>query len=271
MERNVKVFLVSDSTGETVTNISRSVFAHFDNLDVEEHLWSMVRSKKQIDKLEKMMSDKDSIVMFTFSNEELQNYLLNTCTAHNILAIPVLSQVVSILSTYLKQKPIYASGRQHKMNEEYFSKISAINYALEHDDGQAYHNLKEAEIILIGPSRTSKSPTSIYLAYRGYKVANIPFINGQELPQILFELKDKLIVGLIINCERLIELRKNRLLNLKENSNSNYTDYEQVTQEIMAARKLYQKYNWPVIDVTRKSVEETCANIIQFYEQQERT
>jgi regulator of PEP synthase PpsR (kinase-PPPase family) len=260
----IHIYLVSDSTGETVSNVSRSAIAHFEDLKVEEHLWTLVRTKGQIDKLANSLQKNKGIVMFTIANIELQEYLRETCAKLQTLAIPVLAEVVSTLSSYLGRKTINQPGRQHAMNEEYFSRINAINFTLAHDDGQANFDVNKADIILVGPSRTSKSPTCIYLAYRGYKAANIPFVEGQKFPEIS---DNPFVVGLIINPERLIEIRKNRILNMNENTSSSYIDYEKVQQEIKEAKKLYQQNNWPIIDVTRKSVEETSANIIKLYQQ----
>ena len=263
MSKVVNVYLVSDSTGETVLSVSRSALAHFEDLEVEEHLWTLVRSKAQIDKLVVQLQKKKGIVMFTIANMDLQDYLRDLCSKLQILAIPVLSEVVSTLSSYLGLKTLTQPGRQHKMNEEYFSRINAINFTLAHDDGLAGFDINQSDIILVGPSRTSKSPTSIYLAYRGYKTANIPFVVGQKFPDLN---KKFFIVGLIINLERLIDIRKNRMTNIKELGNS-YVDYENVQHEILEAKKLYQKNKWPIIDVTRKSVEEIAANVIKLYEQ----
>lgn len=260
----VQVYLVSDSTGETVSGVSRSAFAHFENIRVEEHLWSLIRTKGQIDKLALKLQKDKGIVLYTIANAELQEYLRETCAKLQVLSIPVLAEVVSALSSFLGIKTINQPGRQHMMNEEYFSRINAINFSLAHDDGLSNFDVNNADIILVGPSRTSKSPTSIYLAYRGYKTANIPFVIGQKLPEIK---KDSFVVGLLINSERLIEIRKNRISNLDNRENSSYIDYELVNQEIMEAKKLYQKNKWPIIDVTRKSVEETAATIIKLYEQ----
>ena len=264
MSNIIQIYLVSDSTGETVTNVSRSALAHFDDIKTEEHLWALVRTKGQIDKLVSHIQKKKGIVMFTIANPELQEYLRDICAKLQVLAITVLSEVVSILSSYLAVKPLIQPGRQHKMNEEYFCRINAINFALSHDDGQANFDLDKAEIIIVGPSRTSKSPTCMYLAYRGYKAANVPFIYNQKLAEIK---EGPFMVGLTINPEVLIEIRKNRILNLKDIKNTNYVDYEHVKNEIREAKKFYQQMNWPTIDVTRKSVEETAANIIKLYEQ----
>ena len=263
---SIHIYLVSDSTGETVSNIARASLAHFEGLLVEEHLGSLIRTKAQIDKLALSLQKNHGIVMFTLANEELQEYLRETCTKLEVLAIPVLAEVVSTLSSYLGVKTINLPGRQHTMNEEYFTRINAINFTLAHDDGQAAFDASKADIILVGPSRTSKSPTSIYLAYRGYKTANIPFVKAQKLPKFLDEDNGLFVVGLLISPERLIDIRKNRIVSLNDMNNSNYVDYLEVEQEIAEAKKIYRQHNWPIIDVTRKSVEETAANIIKLYE-----
>ncbi len=264
MEKIFHIYLISDSTGETVTSVARSSLAHFENIKFEEHLWTMVRTRGQIDRLAIALQKQKGIVMFTIVNLELQKNLRDMCAKLQVLAIPVLAEVVNSLSSYLGVKTINQPGRQHMMNEEYFSRMNAINFALAHDDGQANFDVKDADIILVGPSRTSKSPTSMYLAYRGFKTANIPFVLGQKFPAIK---ENILVVGLILHPERLVEIRKNRLLNVKEFRNLDYVDYEKVKEEIIAAKKLYQQKNWPIIDVTRKSVEETAANIIKLYQE----
>lgn len=265
MTKIVHLYLVSDSTGETVLNVSRAAFAHFENLRIQEYSWSMVRTKGQIDKLSEELKLQPGIVLFTLVNQELKNYLQETCSKLHIFCIPVLDQVVGILSEYLKKEIHDNPGKQHSLDEDYFRRMNAINYTIAHDDGQSFSDLENADIILIGPSRTSKTPTSVYLAYRGYKTANIPFVLGQELPIILDDLKKPLIVGLIINNQRLIEIRKNRLLNIHEMANNTYIDEELVHQELLEARRIYKKKSWEIMDVSRKSVEETAANIIALY------
>ena len=267
MKKTIHIYLVSDSTGETVMSVARSALAHFDDLVVEEHLWSLVRTKGQIDRLAKDLEKDHGIVMFTLVNDELKDYLSEICAKLHILAIPVLSEVVKSLANYLEVKVTNQPGRQHAMDEEYFKRMNAINFALAHDDGQAYFDLNSADIILVGPSRTSKSPTSIYLAHRGYKAANVPYVFGQKLPDSLNNVDKVLVVGLLINPERLVDIRKNRFSHINEVSGSNYVDYDQVYQEIAEAKKIYKQHNWPIIDVTRKSVEEVAANIITIYNQ----
>lgn len=267
MKKTIHIYLVSDSTGETVLSVARSSFAHFEGLRVEEHLWSLIRTKGQIDRLAKALEKEHGIVMFTMANDELKEYLSEICSKLYILAIPVLSEVVKSLSGYLKIKAINNSGRQHALDEEYFKRMNAINYSLAHDDGQISMDLESADIILIGPSRTSKSPTSVYLAYRGYKTANIPYVLGQELPESLKNLEKVLVVGLLINPERLMDIRKNRLVNINDISNHGYVDQDMVYQELKEVKKIYKQNHWPIIDVTRKSVEEVAANIITIYNQ----
>jgi regulator of PEP synthase PpsR (kinase-PPPase family) len=267
MTKKIHVYLVSDSTGETVLSIARAALAHFDAVQIEEHLWSLVRTKGQIDRLAKQMEKDHGIVMFTIIDEEIKAYLNEVCAKLHILAIPVLSGIVNSLANYLEVKISKQPGRQHNLDEEYFKRMNAINYALIHDDGQAYFDLNDADIILVGPSRTSKSPTSIYLAYRGFKTANVPYVLGQKLPDSLKSLKKALIVGLLINPDRLVDIRKNRLVHLNDVNNNTYTDQDLVYEEIAEARKVFKQNNWPIIDVTRKSVEEVAANIISMYNQ----
>ncbi len=259
--------LISDSTGETVSSVARSVMVQFEGVDVEEHFWALVRTKYQIDKVMEHIEKHKGFVLYTIADPEMQAYLKSQCQKLNIPSVSVLSRIVSDLSSFFCVKPTGQTGRQYELNEEYFSRVEAINFALTHDDGQSVWDLDEADMVVVGVSRSSKSPTSMYLAYRGFRAANIPYIPGVELPEILESLTDTLIVGLTLSPDVLVQIRKNRLLSLNEEKTEGYTSFENVEAEIKEARKYFLKRGWPIIDVSRRSVEETSAKIIQLYQQ----
>ncbi len=257
--------LVSDSTGETVSNVSRAAIAQFDNVEVMEHIWSLIRTKTQLEKVIAGIRANPGVVMYTLVEKNLRDVLKAECLKLGVPCIPVLAQVISELSAYLGIESSMLPGRQHELDEKYFSRVEAINFTLAHDDGQAAWDLKEADIILVGVSRTSKSPTCVYLANRGFKAANIPYVSGCPLPPELEELQKPLIVGLTISSDRLIQIRKTRLQSLKQDEDTNYVEPDKVEAEILESRRLYLKNKWPVIDVTKRSVEETAATIIQYF------
>ncbi len=259
--------LVSDSTGETVSSVARSVMVQFEGMNVEEHFWALVRTKYQIDKVVEGIQKHKGFVLYTIADPELQRYLKKQCQKLNVPSVSVLSRIVSDLSSFFGTKPTGQAGRQYELNEEYFSRVEAINFALTHDDGQSVWDLDEADMIVVGVSRSSKSPTSMYLAYRGFRAANVPYVPGVDLPEGLENLTEPLIVGLTINPDVLVQIRKNRLLQLNEGRIGAYTSHEEVEEEVLEARKFFVKHGWPIIDVTRRSVEETAAKIIQLYQQ----
>lgn len=267
--------LVSDSTGETVSSVSRAALAQFDEADAQEHVWSLVRTKGQLEKVIAGLDDYPGAVMYTLVNKELRRELRMACQQRQLPCIPILGPVIRELSLYLNEEAAERPGFQHELSEEYFKRVEAINYTLGHDDGQGHWELEAADIILVGVSRTSKSPTCFYLANRGYKAANIPYVHGCPLPEDLFTLKEKtqpqppLIVGLTISLDRLLQIRRTRLQTLDQDPNSNYVDSDEVKREIEEAKKLFRREGWPMIDVTRRSVEETAALIIQYRRKQE--
>jgi [pyruvate, water dikinase]-phosphate phosphotransferase / [pyruvate, water dikinase] kinase len=259
--------LVSDSTGETVSSVSRAAIAQFEGVDVEEHSWSLIRTKGQVDKALEGIRRKPGFVMYTMADKTLRRYFREGCDKMGIPCTSVLSKVIYDLSGYLDMKATTKQpGRQHELDEEYFSRVEAINFALTHDDGLSVWDLEEAEIVLVGASRTSKSPTSMYLAFRGYRSANVPYVPGVPLPDIIYRLKNPLIVGLTISPDVLMQIRRNRLLSINSSDETDYTDMENIKAELLEARKMFTKYGWPVIDVTRRSVEETSATIIQHFQ-----
>ncbi len=257
--------LVSDSTGETVSSVARAALVQFEDLEPEEHHWTLIRTSSQIQKVIDQIKEHPGPVMYTIVDPDIKRALKTECLRLNLPCIPVLNTVVSELSAYLGEEIAAKPGKQHRLTEQYFSKVEAINYALAHDDGQAHWELDEADIILVGPSRTSKSPTCVYLAYKGYKAANIPFVLNCPLPEELDRLTKPFIVGLTISADRLQQIRTSRLQSIQQNEQTNYTDTELIEQEIQETRKLFRSKRWPVIDVSKRSVEETAATILQYY------
>ena len=259
------IHLVSDSTGETVSSVARAATAQFDDIETREHIWPLVRTKSQLDKVLTGIRANPGVVMYTLVDKNIRDILKAECLKLSLPCIPVLAQIIAELTTYFGIESSSLPGRQHELDEKYFSRVEAVNFTLSHDDGQATWDLQEADIIIVGVSRTSKSPTCSYLAHRGYRAANIPFVSGCPLPPELEQLKKPLIVGLTIGSDRLIQIRKTRLQSLKEENDTNYVDIDKVEQEILESRRLFSRNKWPVIDVTRRSVEETAAQIIQYF------
>jgi regulator of PEP synthase PpsR (kinase-PPPase family) len=269
--KKINLHLISDSTGETLGAISRAVMSQFNGVEVEEYMWSLVRTKSRMLKIVEEIKKHEGIVLYTILDQELLDLLLKETNKENIKTISALDGIIAKFSKHIGQDIINKPGRQHALDEEYFEKIDAINFTIDHDDGRKTDSLKDAEIILVGPSRTSKSPTCIYLSYRGYKAANVPFISGVQMPEELFKVTKPLIVGLTINPESLIQVRKNRLKLLNQNvsDNNEYVSIDRVEQEVQEARKMFMKNNWVSIDVSKKSVEETAAAIILKYKERE--
>lgn len=261
--KSFNLHLVSDSTGETVGSVARAVLAQFDDVRTEETVWTLVRTKTQLERVIEGINEKPGAVMYTLVDPVLTNILKLECSKRGLPCIPVLATVLSELSSYFGSQSHAHPGKQHELNEEYFTRVDAINYALAHDDGQGHWELEQADIILVGPSRTSKSPTCVYLAYKGCKAANVPFVLDCPLPPSLETLTKPLIVGLTIKPDRLQQIRKSRLQSINQEGDTNYVDLEYMEREITESRKLYSKHRWPVIDVTKRSVEETAANIMQ--------
>lgn len=263
--KNFHLHLVSDSTGETVSSVARAALAQFEGVDAEEHMWTLVRTRSQMEKALQGILENPGLVMYTLVDADLREMLKNECLKRGTPCVPVIAQAVAELSSYLGEQTHASPGKQHELNEDYFSRVEAINFALAHDDGQGHWELQEADIVLVGVSRTSKSPTCVYLAYKGYKTANIPFVLDCPLPPILETLKKPLIVGLTISTDRLQQIRKTRLQSLNQQQDTNYVDLDYMEREIIASRKLFSQNRWPVIDVTKRSVEETAATIVQYY------
>ena len=258
------IHLVSDSTGETLNAMARAVCARFTDILPIEHIYALVRSTRQLDRALEEIAGAPGVVMHTIIDPNLRSALEEGCRRLEMPCIAALDPVVSAMSRYLGARISTRVGAQHALNNDYFDRIEALDYAIAHDDGQGGQDLTQADVILVGVSRTSKTPTCIYLAHRGVRAVNVPLVPGRPPPEELFTLKNTLIVGLMTTPERLIQIRRNRLLSLKENRESDYIDTDAVRQEIIGARRLFERQGWPIIDVTRRSVEETAAAIINL-------
>ena len=256
--------LVSDSTGETVHSLARASLAQFEDAEAIEHIWSMVRTRAQIERVIAGIDANPGVVLYTLVNDILRQPLQECCRRLNVPAIPVLDPAINALGAYLGRAARNLPGQQHTLNHEYFQRIDAMTFAMTHDDGQASWGLNLADVVLVGVSRSSKTPTCIYLANRGIKAANVPLVPGVPLPPELFQADKPLIVGLTNDPERLVALRRNRLNSLQSDPEIDYVDLEAVQAEVVAARRLCQEHKWPVIDVTRRSIEETAAAILKL-------
>ena len=258
------VHLVSDSTGETLNALARAVCARFDDLMPIEHIYALVRSPRQLERALEDIEAAPGVVIHTIVDPEIRTALEEGCRRLDMACLPALDPLVASLQRYLGVATTSRVGVQHTLDNDYFNRMDALNYAIGHDDGQGGQDLDQADVVLLGVSRTSKTPTCIYLAHRGIRAANVPLVPGRPLPEKLMSLKNALIVGLLISPDRLIQIRRNRLLSLKENRDTSYTEQEAVREEIIAARRLYERNNWPTIDVTRRSVEETAAAVLNL-------
>ncbi|MEH6678340.1 pyruvate, water dikinase regulatory protein [Phenylobacterium sp.] len=258
------VHLVSDSTGETLNAMARAVCARFDDVLPIEHIYALVRSQRQLDRALSDIESAPGLVIHTIVDAELRAALEEGCRRLEMACIPALDPLVSAVSRYLGVNTTTRVGAQHALDHDYFNRMDALNYAIGHDDGQGGQDLEQADVVLVGVSRTSKTPTCIYLAHRGVRAANVPLVPSRPIPDKLLQLKNTLVVGLTISPDRLIQIRRNRLLSLKENRTSAYIDVDNVREEIVLARRLYERQGWPVIDVTRRSVEETAAAVMNL-------
>ncbi len=266
----VNVHLVSDSTGETLNTILRAVSPLFDGISVLERSYYLVRSRRQLDKVLEEIESRPGIVIFTIASQELREVLEEKCHNLGIPAMALLDGALNFFSRHLGIAPSVKTGSKQSLDENYFRRIEAINYTLAHDDGQMVHEYNDADIVLVGVSRTSKTPTSIYLANRGYKTANYPLVYGGPIPQALLELKKPFVIGLKVSPDRLIAIRTNRLLSLNTEANTEYVDEDSVREEVVFANRLFERQGWNVIDVTRRSIEETAATILNMVETRKR-
>ncbi len=268
MNNSYHVYLVSDSTGETLDRIFLAIKAQFKNFKYQTHHYSFTRTENQILKiLELCKKNKNSIILYTVVESKLSKFLADECNKENIPCFGVLGDLIISFSKLLNQEASHIPSGQHILNEEYYNRIEAIQFTMNHDDGNSIDDIGKSDIILLGVSRTSKTPTSIYLANKGYKVSNIPLVNEDSIPNSLRNNKiKKCIIGLTAEPERLVEIRKNRLSSLKENQNINYVNIDKIQKEVIESKQTFLKYKWPTIDVSRKSVEETAASVIKIFE-----
>ncbi len=261
--------LLSDSTGETLEMLAKAALAQFGDADVQRHFWPMVRSVQHLERIIDDFKANPGLVLYTLSNEATRDRLEECCRQLSLPHVAALDPVVEALEERLGQQAHGRPGGKNKMDEAYFERVDAIQFTIAHDDGISWQDWEQAEIVLAGVSRTSKTPTSIYLANRGYKVANIPLVVESPPPKLLFELRKPMVVGLTTAPARLIQIRRNRLLSLNEKAETAYVDEENVSQELAFARRMFADKGWPVIDVTRRSIEETAAAIIKLYHERE--
>tara|TARA_E500000075_G_C6904081_1_gene275858 strand:+ start:7 stop:828 length:822 start_codon:yes stop_codon:yes gene_type:complete len=262
------IYLISDSTGETLERIFLAIKAQFKNFKYKTHFYSFTRTENQISKiLEVSENNNNAIVLYTIVDNKLAKHLSNECSLKNIPCFGILGDLIISFSKLLDQKALNVPSRQHIMDDEYYKKIEAIQFTMNHDDGNSVDDVEKSDIVLLGVSRTSKTPTSIYLANKGMKISNIPLVNENSVPDILKKNpQKKCVVGLTAEPKRLVDLRKNRIQSIKDNENTEYTNLDIVQKEMDEARKLFTKYKWPSIDVTRKSVEETAASVLKIHD-----
>jgi [pyruvate, water dikinase]-phosphate phosphotransferase / [pyruvate, water dikinase] kinase len=267
-KRAFHLHLVSDATGETTHSIARACLVQFDDVHAIEHMWSDVRNAARLREVVAGIEANPGPVIYTLVDDRISALLMRECVRMSIPCISVLGTIMQGLATYFGSRIRGQPGRQHQLDEDYFHRIDAIHYALDHDDGQSARSLADAEIVLVGVSRTSKTPTAMYLAnHRGLKAANVPYVPGAKLPDELLETGNggPFVVGLTASPERLVQIRRNRILMLGQSSETAYIDIETVRNEVAEARKLFTRMGWPVIDVTRRSIEETAATIVRHY------
>ena len=257
--------LVSDSTGETLIAVSRAAASQYQGISAIEHIYPLVRTQSQIDRVIAELEAAPGIVLYTLVEKDLAQRLEAAAREYGCPCLSVLDPVLGLFQSYLGTSSTQRPGAQHVLNAEYFKRIDALNYTMMHDDGQLPNDLESADVIIVGSSRTSKTPTSIYLANRGIKTANVPLVPGIPLPPDLERVRRPLVVGLVASPERIVQIRQNRLLSLNASDDTAYVDKSAVTEEITQSRRLFARHNWPSIDVTRRSIEETAAAIIDLY------
>ena len=268
MSNNYQIYLISDSTGETLDRVFLAIKAQFKNIEYDIKSYFFTRTQNQVLKiLEEANKNKNSIILYTIVDSGLAKFLANESDKKKIPCFGVLGNLILSFSKLLNQQASHVPSGQHALNEEYYERIEAIQFTMNHDDGNLIREIEKSDIVILGVSRTSKTPTSIYLANRGFKTSNIPLVNENSIPKSLKENpKITCVVGLTTEAERLVDIRKNRMVSLKEKENTSYTDIKKIKEEVENAKKTFMKYKWPTIDVTRKSVEEVAASIIKIYE-----
>ena len=266
MNKVYQVYQVSDSTGETLDRIFLAIKAQFSNFNCKTIHYSFTRTENQIDKIiSKCEEENNIIILYTIVDKKLAKYITAKAKENNIPCFEVLGNLIADFSRLLEQEASRIPSGQHVLDAEYYKRIEAVQFTMSHDDGKILSDLEKSDVILIGISRTSKTPTSIYLANRGYKVANIPIIPNKNIPlQLIEDSKKTCVIGLVCDATRLLDVRRNRIQSMQEDRPGNYTNEQEILTELENSKKLFKKYNWPIIDVTRKSVEETAASIIKI-------
>ena len=266
MNRIYQVYQISDSTGETLDRIFLAIKAQFSNFNCKTIHYSFTRTKNQVDKIiSQAKIEKNIIILYTIVDNKLAKYLTDETKKNNTPCFEILGNLISDFSKLLKQEANRKPSGQHTLDEEYYKRIEAVQFTMSHDDGKITSDLNKSDVVLVGISRTSKTPTSIYLANRGYKVANIPFVPNKDMPSQLIEgSKKTCVIGLVCDATRLLDVRRNRIQSMHEDRPGNYTNEKEILIELENSKKIFKKYNWPIIDVTRKSVEETAASIIKI-------
>jgi len=263
--------LVSDATGETLTTVARAATAQYTKMSPIEHVYPLVRTQKQLDRALIEIEEAPGIVLYTLLEEDLVKRLEDHCRELSLPCLSILGPVLQLMRSYLGTETSHRVGAQHTLNAEYFKRIDALNYTMLHDDGQHIDELEQADVVLVGVSRTSKTPTSIYLANRGIKTGNVPLVPGIMVAPQVEELAHPLVVGLYASPERIVQIRQNRLLGLKSHQDDDqYIDRKAVAEEVMFSRRLCAKHNWPIIDVTRRSIEETAAAVLKLLTERRR-
>jgi regulator of PEP synthase PpsR (kinase-PPPase family) len=267
MAKDFHFHLVSDATGETILSVAHAAVAQFEDVEAIEHVWALVRSARQMDRVLAGIEADPGVVIYTMVDPSRRDQLTAGCQRLGVPCVPVLDPVLGVLSSYLGQPVKGQPGGQHALDADYFQRVDAIQFVLHHDDGQSPYDLDEAHVIVVGVSRTSKTPTCFYLANRGLKAANVPIVPGVPVPEELLVATRPLIVALHQSPDRLVQVRRNRMTMLKQDEETDYITPDAVRQEIAQARRLYEKHGWPVIDVTRRSIEETAAAIMVLYQE----
>jgi regulator of PEP synthase PpsR (kinase-PPPase family) len=268
MSNTYQIYLISDSTGETLDRVFLAIKAQFKNIEYNVKSYFFTRTENQVDKIiEEAKKNNNAIILYTIVDNNLAKFLANKSDEKKIPCFGVLGNLILSFSKLLNQQASHVPSGQHALNEEYYERIEAIQFTMNHDDGNLVEELEKSDLILLGVSRTSKTPTSIYLANKGFKTSNIPLIDENSIPESLKKNpKMACVIGLTTEAERLVDIRKNRMITLKERENTNYTNIQKIKEEVENAKKTFAKYKWPTIDVTRKSVEETAASIVKIFE-----
>ncbi|MBS0470039.1 MAG: kinase/pyrophosphorylase [Proteobacteria bacterium] len=264
MSNSFHIHLVSDSTGETLNAVIKAVLAQFEGVDVVEHSYILVRNSRQLDRVVDHLKTDPGLVFFTIVSEELREELVAHCGRMSIPCLDVLQSPIGMMRQFLGTAETHRPGAQHDVDQRYLQRIEALNYTIQHDDGQGLDTIDNAEVVLVGASRTSKTPTCVYLSIRGVRAANVPLVPGIPLPPQLLAAKKPLVVGLWVSPDRLVQVRRNRLTTIGEQRATDYVDLEAVRAEIAQTRKLFELQDWPTLDVSRRSVEETAAAVINL-------